>query len=102
MQVIPLSAIPNQSFNIQLDNINYDFTVRFTVNFMSVDVVRDSIPIISGMRSVPGTPLIPYRYLESGNFVFVTANDEYPIYTQFGVTQFLLYASMAEIEALRE
>ncbi len=62
----------------------------------------NNVLILSGIRAVAGFPVIPYDYLQNGNFVFVTANDEYPIYTRFGIDQFLIYASpdeIAEIDA---
>jgi hypothetical protein len=98
---ITLIAIPNQSFSIQLDNSVYNFKIRFLINFMAVDLVRDNITILNGIRIVPGFPIIPFRYLEQGNFILLTANHEYPLYTQFGINQFLFYVSQDELEAIR-
>lgn len=67
---------------------------------MFVDIVRNETPVVSGMRAVAGTFLIPYKYLESGNFLIITANEEYPDYRQFGVSQYLIYFPQAELEAL--
>jgi hypothetical protein len=101
MQRIPLAAIPNQSFSVNLGSRAYNFTIKTTVNVMSVDITRDNIILELGARIVAGTPLLPYRYQEDGNFVITTANEEYPFYTFFGVTQFLIYASAAELAAIR-
>lgn len=98
---IPISAIPNQSFSIRLDNSQYDIRIHTCNNIMAFDIVRDGVEIVTGARAVAGYPIIPYDYLENGNFVIITANDEYPNYVQFGITQFLIYASQAEIGALR-
>lgn len=98
---IPLQAIPNQTFSILLDNIQYDFRIEVTNNVMSFDIVRNNVPIVTGQRAVAGYPIIPYRYLENGNFVVLTMNGDYPDYTQFGITQSLIYASLIELEALR-
>jgi hypothetical protein len=68
---------------------------------MALDVVRDDLPIVSGSRMLPNSPLIPYRYLESGNFVLITEGDEYPFYTKFGDSQTLVYVTDVELEALR-
>lgn len=97
---IPLQAIPNQSFQVQLDGLNFSISIFSSNNIMAVDIVRDNIPIVTGQRAVVGTPLIPYGYLVDGNFVFTTMNEDYPDYTQFGVSQFLIYASQSELEAL--
>lgn len=101
MQKISLAAIPNQSFSVVLDDRSYIFVIRTTVNVMSVDITRDTTVLELGARIVAGTPLLPYRYQEDGNFLITTQNGEYPFYTQFGITQFLIYASAAEIAAIR-
>lgn len=101
MLEIPITNLPNQSFSIQLDNQFYDISIYLTNNVMSLDLIRANEIIVTGARMVAGTPLINYFYLENGNFVLLTANEEYPDYTQFGITQFLVFASEAELEAIR-
>lgn len=98
---IPIIAAPNQTFSIQLEDSTYQLTLRFVINFMIVDVIRDSQAIISGMRIMPNFRIIPYRYLEQGNFFLLTANGSYPNYTQFGITQFLIYATQDELQEAR-
>jgi hypothetical protein len=87
--------------SIRLGESLYTLTVKETRGVMSVDIVRDSTVILRGARIVSGTPLIPYKYLEAGNFAMFTENEEYPTYTQFGVTQSLVYLTAAEIVELR-
>lgn len=101
---IPLQTIANQSLNIVLDQNNYNIrlhacedTNSLVYGITAVDIIRNNIVIVSGMRAVAGTPLIPYSYLESGNFIFVTQNDEYPNWNYFGINQYLIYASQAEL-----
>ena len=101
---IPLQTIANQSLNIVLDGNNYTIRLHacedknsLVYGVTAVDIVRNNIVIVSGMRAVCGTPLIPYAYLENGNFIFVTQNDEYPNWNYFGINQFLIYASQAEL-----
>lgn len=101
MQLITLQAIPNQSFNIQLDNALYKIAVKCGGAFMFVDIIRNGEPIVLGMRAVTGAFLIPYKYLEIGNFIFTTRNEEYPTYVQFGVNQYLFYFSQTELGDLR-
>lgn len=101
MQQINLQAVPNQSFTIQLNSNLYDFAVKTGGNFTFVDIIRNGTSIVLGMRAVAGTPLIPYRYLEEGNFLFITANQEYPFYAQFGLNQTLIYASQDEVDSFR-
>jgi len=102
MQTIQLQAIPNQSFTIQLDNSLYQFTIKAAPQgFMYVNIIRNNVSIVLGMRAVAGTYLIPYKYLESGNFLIVTQNQEYPYYTEFGVSQYLIYLSPSDLESYR-
>ncbi len=109
---VPLNAVPNQSLSIQLDNINYFLIIKsigFVIpnpedytNIMTVTVFINNTLIVSNTRAVNGYPIIPYIYLTNGNFIFVTENDDYPNYLNFGNNQYLIYASpseMAQIQA---
>jgi len=98
---IQLSAIPNQSFSIRLDDHFYDITIKSTNGCMSVTIARDNIVILSNQRAVAGFPIIPYHYLESGNFIFLTQNDDLPDYTQFGITQSFVFISQSELDTFR-
>lgn len=99
---IPLQQIPNQKFTMQLDDSLYEITIKLTVNVMSVSIVRQNEQIVSNTRAEALAPIIPYLYLEHGNFIFFTIDDEYPNYELFGVTQFLFYFSAEELEVIRE
>lgn len=103
---IPLAAVPNQTFSVRLDDSFYDIAIHLceglfpATAIMAVDIVRDGVAIVTGQRVVAGLPVIPYRYLEKGNFLFLTEDDELPYWEEFGITQFLIYASPAELEVL--
>lgn len=101
MLEIQLAAVPNQSFSFTVDENQYDFTIKETNGCMAVTIERDNVLLLSNMRVVCDEPLIPYRYLEDGNFVITCLNDEMPYYTEFGKTQTLLYLSAVELEAIR-
>jgi|SRR5208337_2463813 len=96
---ILLDAIPNQSFTINLDQNSYAITIKEARGIMAADIVRNGEVLLSGARIVAGTPLIPYQYQENGNFVILTENELIPYYLYFGISQTLIYASQAEIEA---
>lgn len=100
MKQIALEAIANQSFSIRLDNRRYDIIIKETNGVMSVSIARDNVQIVQGARIVAGFPLINYQYQESGNFIFLTENEELPDYTKFKSTQTLLYASAAELAVI--
>lgn len=101
MLIVPISALPNQTFSITLDNNQYDISLYVTTNIMSMDIIRNDTPIVMGMRTVSNYPVIPYEYLEDGNFFFITENGDYPYYDQFNVTQQLIYISQSEIDMIR-
>ena len=98
---VPLDIIPNQSLEMRLDNNRYALTLKETNGCMSVTISRNDVEILSNSRCVAGAPLIPYAYLEAGNFAFITENDDLPYYTKFNSSQTLVYATIAELAALR-
>ena len=102
-EAIPLQVIPTQKFSIILEELRYELRFKKTTEVMVVDITRDGECIVQGLRCLPEQYLMPYQYQEGdgGNFIFVTENDELPDYTLFGVTQFLLYFTAAELEAQR-
>jgi hypothetical protein len=98
---IQLAALPSQSFSIRRDDNLYNITIRETNGCMSATVVRNNITLLSDVRLVAQFPIIPYYYLESGNFIINTLDDDLPDWTKFGISQSLFYASESEIAGLR-
>lgn len=101
MQTIALQQTANQSFSVTLDNNQWNITLKATNGVMSVTLILNNVTVISNMRCVAGTLLIPSKYQESGNFLITTANFDLPDYSQFNATQFLIYISAVELEVLR-
>lgn len=101
MQIIPLQSIPNQQFQVTLDGQFYDIQLRSIGDMMYATISMNNVQIVSGVRCVVGTPLLPYRYLQGdgGNFVFVTTSGQNPQYENFAAGDVLLYASPSEIPA---
>lgn len=105
---IAISNMPNQSLSFISANNYYNIKLYVCDNtplientaIMACDIEVNNTPIITGLRLVPGAPLIPYPYLFNGNFILLTRKQEYPNYNFFGITQFLIYASQEEIEAI--
>ena len=101
MKLIQLNAIPNQSITINVGDVIYTISIKYASGIMCASISKDGNSIISGHRIVSGGLLLPYKYMESGNFVMITQNYEYPSYEKFGVSQFLFYVSQAELDNLR-
>jgi len=98
---VPIAQLSNQSFSARLENARYNFTIKEARGIMVMDIIRNNVPIISGQRIVAGRGIIPYQYLENGNFVILTENDEIPYYTNFNDSQFLYYFTTMELSELR-
>lgn len=101
MQIVPIQAIPNQQLDIVLDSVSYRIKLRTIKGVMVADIERAGVTLINGTRCLANELIIPYRYLESGNFIFVTKDYELPNYEQFGITQNLVFITASELETLR-
>lgn len=102
MQQIPLQAIPNQKFNLLIDGNQWVIELKTTNGCTSASITLNGVVVVENARAAAAAKIIPAKYQENGNFVFVTQNSELPDYTQFGVTQRLIYFSAAELTLLRE
>ena len=96
---IALIKSPNQKLNFFSEGNNFEIAIKTCVNIMALDITVNRKRILSGIRACANTPIIPFNYLKNGNLVFLCLSDDYPFYTQFGVSQILLYATAQEIEA---
>jgi hypothetical protein len=100
MRTIPIAAVPSQSLSIRVDNVRIVLRIKEANGVMIADVERDNTAIISGTRVLAGEPIIPYRYLEEGNFLVLTIDDELPDWREFGISQSLIYITADEVAAL--
>lgn len=98
---VGIATLPNQSLSIQLDERFYDIHLREANGVMAATIERDGVTLVSNIRVTAGTPLLPYRYQEAGNFIMTTDGEAIPYWDQFGVTQFLVYLSADELAAYR-
>lgn len=111
MQVIPIQAVPSQTFSFIDPNTNqWDIAARFVgqpvagvnIGQIAFSFTFNGSVLIQGVTAVAGYRIIPYDYLENGNFVLVTQGQQIPDYTQFGLTQTLVYLSESDIQSLRQ
>lgn len=101
MQNIPIQAIPNQQFNIVIDNNRWEIEVKSTNGTISCSIARNNVPLVTNARAVGGMRILPCVYQEDGNFAIITQNQQVPDYREFGVSQFMIYLSAAELEEIR-
>lgn len=98
---LPLLPQPNQTFTTVLDSIFFTITIKYLYGVMGITINAAGSDIITNQSIVIGTPIIDYVYLQAGNFFFLTANEDVADYTKFGASQILIYASQAEMDAIR-
>jgi hypothetical protein len=98
---VTLDPLPNQTVSLRLGDRLYTLTLKETRGVMSIDIIRDGAVLVSGLRLVAGTPVIPYRYLEDGNFILFTDSGDLPEYGKFGATQSLVYLTAEELAEVR-
>lgn len=98
---IPLQAVANQELSIPLDNSRFVLRVKECNGGMCMTVIRDDEVIVQNARVTADNYVIPYEHLRvgMGNFFFATQGEELAYYTAFGLTQFMVYATAAEIAA---
>lgn len=101
MIILPLEQTPNQNLQFNDSGVRYDITIKEVNGIMVVDASIDLVPVITGHRLGAGVPFLPYKYIEEGNFMIVTEDDELPYWDKFGDTQTLFYIGPEEIEVLR-
>lgn len=100
-QTLPLEAVPNQSFFIRLEDVRYFVEIKEAGGMMSATIDRAGVRLVTGMRCAAGTPLLPYRYLETGNFMFVADPGVIPYFPDFGRSCLLVYLTAAEVALAR-
>jgi hypothetical protein len=101
MQQLPLQQLPNQSFSILLDGNQWDLLLKTVQDTTVASLTLNGTDVLDCARCAAGAFIIPSDYEEAGNFFFVTQNQQLPYYTQFNVTQSLIYISAVELAALR-
>ena len=95
---IEIQPIAGQTLSVDLDDQRWELTLKTTGSIMSADITREGVVLLQGIRVVAGTPIIPYSYLQTGNFILTTQGGELPNF-RFGITQFLIFASREELVA---
>lgn len=98
MQVLPIKTLPNQQLSVILNSNQWDIFIRDVNGAISVSLSKNSVMVAENARAVAGVRILQAAYQEDGNFAIISNNQSVPDYTQFGITQFLVYISPAELE----
>ena len=98
MYLIELSQIPNQTFTIMLDNVNYKIALRTIQDMTYMSVWANGEILFYNQLCVPNAFVNPYNYVsQGGKFYFRCLDSEYPTYKEFGETQNLYFYTAEEI-----
>lgn len=99
MQTIDLSNDQNQSFTTTLEQDRYSIAIYLAGTVMCADISRNEVVLTQGQRITCGQFMIPFYWLQGqhGNFMLITKNNELADNTLFGITQILLYFTIAEM-----
>lgn len=101
MRNIPVQATPNQTFTATIEGARFEITLKASRGVMVADVSVDGVVRLRGTRVLAGEAIIPYRYLEDGNFYILTDGEQLPGWAEFGVSQQLVYLTPDEMAAAR-
>lgn len=95
MYRIPLTNVPNQQINFNVDGAYWQLHIYAAIEHMCVDISRNGVLLAEGVRCFGGIQVVPYfhMYRGYGNFIF---NGE-PDWEQFGGAVNLFYLSAAEL-----
>ena len=101
---IDLNNLPNQNFTISINDIDMEVNIRLAgeddnrIMFFSLlindEYICPNVPVFSNQG------VLPYPYMVSevgGNFYFITENDDYPNYENFGTTCKLYFLTEDEL-----
>lgn len=99
MLTIPLSNVPNQSFEFVYGGFVYSVTLKTYRSVVYGSVSIDDEPICQSIRCVNNQWIIPYEAIWSGkgNFRFECDDANYPNYENFGSSCHLRFYPSDEI-----
>lgn len=99
MYLIDLDRIPNQTFNIMLENTNYRVALRSIKGLTYMSVWANGEILFYNQICVPNGYVNPFNYLsQNGKFYFQSDNGDYPYYTEYGKTVRLYFYTKDEVK----
>jgi hypothetical protein len=98
MMVVPLDAVPNQSFNVTLSGQSCTLRIAQKTTGMFIDVLVANALIIGGVLCLDRTWIVRDTYLGfAGDLFFAdTQGTTDPTYTGLGSRYLLIYAAPGE------
>lgn len=101
MQIIPVTAVPNQIEVVPLDGQSYIIAINQRSTGLYMDVFMNGAPIVLGVICENRNLIIRNRYLgATGDFFFFdTQGESDPEYTGLNNRYLLVFAEEADLDA---
>ena len=98
MILIPLEQIPNQEFEIILNNQSCTIHLFLRGDYLYLDLMLDNDPVFYGAICYDRTKILPVNSIFKGNFIFIdNLSSSNPEYTKLNERYELYYLDEKEI-----
>ena len=102
METYNLSTIPNQTFFVIIDGVEFHFRLHYFREVLYADLTVDNELVAGSVRCVPNGWLFSKAYTKGcGNFRFETKKNAYPNANDFETTCNLVHYTQNEISLLK-
>lgn len=101
MLKIPVEAIPNQTFNISLNDQNCTIHLYQRGDFLYMDLSVNATPIRQGMICLVDVSLLNYPTIGFSGYLFfsdLSGKGGTPVYSDLGSRYVLFYATEEEMD----
>lgn len=99
MQLIELQNIPNQIFNVVLNDVDYRIQIKTIQDLTFISVWQNDVVVFLNQLCTPNAFINPYNYVSTnGKLFFLCSDNEYPNYRLFGNTQRLYFFTPEEVK----
>lgn len=102
MLIVPVQAVPNQTFAILLANQACQITLSTRLNGLFMDLVVGNVPVRNGVICQDRNPILRFSYLGFiGDFWFLDSQGTSdPVYTGLGSRYLFEYLEAADVALL--
>ena len=92
--------LPNQKFNMPINNGTLEIELRTVDNITLMSVKYNGNNIVNSIKVAPNVLLLGYKHLQEqyGDFIFTTTDNQYPYYENFNNANKLYYLDSEEVK----
>lgn len=101
MKEIELSQTPSQNFSVNINDLNFDITLRDIGGEIIMNLSVNGNVLANGVAVLPNQPVLTYPHLTNyGNFVLLTESEAYPTWETIGKESSFYYMTPEEAEEI--